>query len=49
MNNDVENCFKKIIMMWRGPEKLSKSQRFRLYIYKIIYREREKQILNSKI
>ena len=36
MNNDVENCFKKIIKMWRGPEKLTKSQRF-------IYIERERE------
>ena len=43
MNNDVENCFKKIIMMWRGPEKLTKSQRFRLYIYINIYIERERE------
>ena len=43
MNNDVENCFKKIIKMWRGPEKLTKSQMFWLYIYKYIYIERERE------
>ena len=35
MNNDMENCFKKMIIMWL--ERLTKSQNLRLHTHTHIY------------